>query len=309
MSDNDNGMVANPFANDEPAHKTSMEVVESSRSIAETQATMIIARRFPRDQQKAVDRIVQACTRPQLADVAIYAYPRGGTQVTGPSIRLAEAIAQNWGNLQFGIRELSQEHGRSSVQAYAWDIETNTRAEKVFEVKHERYTKKGTYPLTDPRDIYELVANNGARRVRACILALIPGDVIESAVAQCEATQKAAMGAPEAKIKSMIESFAKYGVTKRQLEKRLQHRLDADTTVVAELLSLHKIYVSLKDGYTKPDEWFEPDIPDPADKTSAKSKLKKAAEEIATAQTAVKNSDAGADAAFEGKVDPELEIF
>ena len=299
MSDNDNGMVANPFATGEPSHKTSMEVVESSRLVAETQASMIVAQRFPRDQQKAMDRIIQACTRPQLADIAIYAYPRGGSQVTGPSIRLAEAIAQNWKHMVSGWREISQVNGRSTVQAFAHDLEMNTRAERTFEVKHERYTKKGTYPLTDPRDIYELVANNGARRVRACILALIPGDVIESAVAQCEATQKAAMGAPEAKIKSMIESFAKYGVTKRQLEKRLQHRLDADTTVVAELLSLHKIYVSLKDGYTKPDEWFEPDIPDPADKTSAKSKLKKAAADIATAQTAVKNSDAGADAAFE----------
>jgi len=307
--ENNNEMVSNPFATDGSSHKTSMEVVESSRSIAETQATMIIAQRFPRDQQKAMDRIVQACTRPQLADVAIYAYPRGGTQVTGPSIRLAEAIAQNWGNLQFGIRELSQDNGRSSVQAYAWDIETNTRAEKVFEVKHERYTKKGTYPLTDPRDIYELVANNGARRMRACILSIVPGDVVETAVAQCEATQKAAMGAPEAKIKSMLESFAKYGVTKRQIEKRLQHRLDADTTVVAELLSLHKIFVSLKDGYTKPDEWFEPEVPDQNEKQSAKSKVKKAAEEIATAQTAVEKSDAGVDAAFEGKEEPELGIF
>ena len=77
--------------------------VEKSRAIAEAQAAMVIAKQFPRNEIKALDRILNACARPGLAEAALYTYSRGGTEITGPSIRLAEALAQNWGNIQFGI--------------------------------------------------------------------------------------------------------------------------------------------------------------------------------------------------------------
>jgi len=62
----------------------------------------------------------------------MYQYPRGGQRVTGPSIRLAEAIAQNFGNLSYGIQELEQRNGESVAKAFCWDLETNVRQEKVF---------------------------------------------------------------------------------------------------------------------------------------------------------------------------------
>lgn len=55
----------------------------------------------------------------------MYQYLRGGTKVTGPSIRLAEVLAQNWGNLSFGVKELEQRDGESIAMAYTWDLETN----------------------------------------------------------------------------------------------------------------------------------------------------------------------------------------
>ena len=77
-----------------------------SRQAQEVQAAMVIAKRFPRDEVESYNRIMQSCKRKSLAESAMYEYPRGGTKVTGPSIRLAEAMAQNWGNLDFGITEL-----------------------------------------------------------------------------------------------------------------------------------------------------------------------------------------------------------
>ena len=159
-----------------------------SRQAQEVQAAMVIAKKFPRDESVAWSRVMTACQRKSLAEQAMYEYPRGGTKVTGPSIRLAEAMAQAWGNLDFGIVELEQKNGESQVMAYAWDLETNTRQTKIFSVPHIRGTKKGNIPLTDPRDIYEMVANQGARRLRACILGVIPGDVIDAAVDACQKT-------------------------------------------------------------------------------------------------------------------------
>jgi hypothetical protein len=97
-------------------------------------------------------------------------------------------LAQNWGNLAFGVKELEQREGESVAMAYAWDLETNVRQEKVFTVKHSRKAKGSITKHDDPRDIYELVANTGARRLRSCILGIIPGDIVEQAVEECNKT-------------------------------------------------------------------------------------------------------------------------
>jgi hypothetical protein len=246
-------MSSNPFS--APA-KTSgaMAAATESREIQEVQAAMVIAQRFPRDQRAAMDRILNACTRPELAQSALYSYNRGGAEVTGPSIRLAEAVAQQWGNLQTGVRELDQANGASTVEAYAWDLETNCRDSKVFQVPHIRHSKSGSKALTDPRDIYEAVANVGARRKRACILAVIPGDVIEAAVRQCDVTLAATADTGPEAVRKMVDAFAALGVTQAQIEARLTNRMDAIRP--AQMIALRKIYASLRDGISAPGDWF-----------------------------------------------------
>lgn len=248
----------NPFsAPTRPVTANAAADTDQTRAIAETQAAMVIAKRFPRDQIAAMDRILQAFTRPTLAESAMYSYSRGGTDITGPSIRAAETLAQCWGNIQFGVRELEQRGAESTVEAYAWDIETNTRQVKVFQVPHLRYTKKGSYKLEDPRDVYELIANQGARRLRACILGVIPGDVTEQAMKQCETTLRTKIEITPDLIKSLLTKFAEFSVTQAQIEKRIQRHMDAITPGL--VVQLGKIYNSLRDGMSTTAEWFEAD--------------------------------------------------
>lgn len=254
---------------------------DQARAIAETQAAMVIAKRFPRDQMAAMDRILQAFSRPTLAEAAQYSYSRGGTDITGPSIRSAEAIAQLWGNLQYGVRELEQRGGESTVEAFAWDVETNTRQVKVFQVPHIRYTRQGSKRLEDPRDIYELIANQGARRLRACILGVVPGDVVEAAMNQADVTLKTKVEVTPELLQSLLDKFASYGVTKEHIEKRIQRHLDSITPAL--VVSLGKIFNSLKDGMSAPSDWFEvqaaplPGARDGETDKSASSRLKAAA--------------------------------
>ena len=250
---------ANPFADAPIAARPAGGAVAQSdqqRAIAEVQAAMMIARMNPRDQIAAMDRIMNACTRPTLANAAVYSYSRGGSDISGPSIRLAEAMAQSWGNIQFGIRELEQRNGESTVQAFAWDVETNTRREMTFQVAHVRHTRQGSKRLEDPRDIYEMVANQGARRLRACILGIIPGDVTEAAVAQCETTMHTTADTSAEAMGKMVEAFGKFGVSKEQIEKRIQRRLDAIQP--AQVVALKKVYASLRDGMSSAADWFDP---------------------------------------------------
>lgn len=248
----------NPYA---PTREPQQQIIgaiantEAQRAVAEVQARMIIARSNPRDPIKCVDRILADCQRPGLAHMAIYQYARGGTDIVGPSIRLAEAIARQWGNLASGLKEISRADGYSECVAYAWDLETGYYDERQFQVRHWRDTRQGGYAITDERDIYELIANMGQRRKRAVLLTVLPGDVVEAAREQCERTLHATADTSPEALRRMVTAFREIGVSQAQIEKRIQRRMEAITA--AQVISLRKIFVSIKDEMSTPDDWFE----------------------------------------------------
>ncbi len=253
--------------------------IESSRAEKEVEGQIVMAKRYPRNQQVAISNIMKACERKKLAEQAVYSFPRGGQTVTGPSIRLAEVMAQNWGNLSFGIREIVRHSGSSEMQAYCWDLESNVFVERKFTTRHIRDTKRGSYDLTDERDIYELTANQGARRLRACILEIIPGDVQDSAIEAVDRTLSKQDTRPLAeRIQAMITAFSdKFGVTKAQIEKHVGHI--ASSITETEMVNLKHIYGTLADAAASVDQFFDtepvktsdskPDRPESAPQTAS----------------------------------------
>lgn len=228
----------------------------SSREMEEVKGQIFMAKQFPRNVFDAEQRILDNCKRPALAEQAVYSYPRGGSKVEGPSIRLAEVLAQNWGNLSFGVKELEQRNGESVAMAYAWDLETNVRQEKIFTVPHSRKAKGKIQKLDDPRDIYELVANQGARRVRACVLSIIPGDIVDKAVEECNRTLTGQNKSPlKDRIGNALKAFKdNHRVTLQMIETRFGYNVDSFSE--RDYLDLIKIFNSLKDGMSKVDDWF-----------------------------------------------------
>jgi len=225
------------------------------REAQDIQVAMMIARQFPRDVIAAGDRIINAFTRPTLCEDALYAYSKGGQEVSGLSIRAAEVLAQNWGNIRTGVQELSRTTGQSEFRAFAQDLETGFMDEKFFFVRHWIDTKKGGRPAADEREIYEIGANLGSRRKRACILAVIPKDVQDAAERQIDVTLKTKAEITPDAIKALLEAFAKYSVTKEMIERRIQRHLDS--MLPAQLIQMRRIFASLKDGMSTPEEWFE----------------------------------------------------
>lgn len=277
---------------------SALVTVDQQRAIAEVQAAMVVARMNPRDEMRAYQRIVMACKRKSLAEQASYAYPRGGKMVTGPSIRLAEVIAGYWGNITYGLRELNRRAGISEVEAFAWDLETNTRVTRQFQVKHIRDKSEGGKELTGERDIYELVASMGQRRVRACILEVVPGDIVEGAEEECKNTLQGGGGELiEDRIRKAVLAFGEFGVTKAMIETRLRHKIEA--TLPAELVQLQQIYRSLKDGMAKREEFFNLDIPATdgvhESEDSRKQKRSRPAKDATTEVDHGPGQDAGAD--------------
>jgi len=244
--------------------------IASSRVAQEVQAAMVIAKKYPRSEGETTQRIEQACCRPGLAAKAQYHFPRGNEEISGISIRLAEVLARSWGNIDFGTIEIEQRDGESLMMAYCWDLETNVRSTRLFVVPHvrERKGRNGLeqIALQSARDIYEITANMGARRERACILKVIPADVQEEAVEMCNRTLAADF--TDEKRDKMIAAFAEgFSVTVEQLETFIGRRaknFDGGTYV-----RLRRVYQTLQDGFGAVADFFPPSV-DPNGKPRSK---------------------------------------
>ncbi len=230
--------------------------IESSRAIAEAQGKLIIAKRFPRNEVQAYAKIIEACQRPTMAEKAFYSFPRGGQTVAGPTIRFAEELARCWGNIDYGIKELSQDDGKSEMQAYAWDLETNAQSIQNFTNPHKREKNNKMVALTSQRDIYENNANMATRRLRSRILAIIPSWFVEDAIAECKKTLAGENEMPLIdRVKKMVVKFQQMGVTQEQIETRLKRKID--TMNADDFTEFIGIYNAIKNGESKIAEWFD----------------------------------------------------
>lgn len=236
--------------------------IEASRAIAEAQGKLVIAKRFPRNEVTAYAKAMEACQRPSMAAKAFYSFPRAGQTVSGPTIRFAEELARCWGNIDYGIKELSQDDGKSEMQAYAWDLETNAQSVQNFTNPHTREkTDKKTKTVTmetlkSQRDIYENNANMATRRLRSRLLAILPSWFVEDAIEECKKTLAGQNDTPLIdRVKRMVIQFAKLGVTQEQIEKRLKRKIDTMNT--DDFTEFIGIFNAIKQGESKIADWFE----------------------------------------------------
>lgn len=234
-------------------------VVEQSRAIAEVQAAVVVAQQMPRDIDRATREMHRSCSQKSLAEQAFYRFPRAGETISGPTVQLARELARCFGNLQYGIVELRRDDGfgQSEMLAFAWDLETNTRSSTTFIVPHIRDTKKGSQALVDQRDIYEHNANNGARRLREMIFAILPGWYTEDAVAACYATLNADVGdgsAREQRIGGAVSMFAEMGIGERQLTQKIGAPKERWTPY--DITQLGVIYRSIQRGELNKEDEF-----------------------------------------------------
>ncbi|WP_372436282.1 hypothetical protein [Mycobacteroides abscessus] len=242
-----------------PAPRTAISQatsVEQSRAVAEVQSAVIVAQQIPRDMQRAEAEMRDTCNRSAMAKQAFYQVPNRGN---GASVHLMRELARVWGNVQYGVNELHRDdsRGESEVQAWAWDVQTNTRSTRTFIVPHARMSKGRRQELTDLGDITNNNNNAGARAVRECINAILPKWFTEAAQDICKATLENGEGVPLPKrIEDMIAGFRAIGVSQAQLETKIGKKRGAwDAGDVAQM---GITYTSItRDGYDKA-EMFPP---------------------------------------------------
>lgn len=242
-----------PATNVKEINLTDMEMSVQERLLGEVKAAVFLAKQFPRDEIRAEEKIIKMCKNERFADAAMFSFPRGKDLVEGFTIRMAEAMARAWGNIQYSIIELDSEGGQSTMLAYAWDVENNLKSTRQFQVDMKRDLQNGkSYALTTSRDQYEMKAAYGSRFLRGCIMNLIPNEILEVAEETLRKTMTIEYKADSiATAKEKIVNFFsnKFNLEKDDLEKVLGK--DYKEWTKEDLAQLKLIYNGIKEGQLK----------------------------------------------------------
>ena len=216
----------------------------------EIQSAIIVAKRFPRNEDAAFEKLMKSSRRTSFAEDAAYSFPRGDTAVEGPSVNIAREAARLWGNVRYGIDIIRDDEESRLIRGWAFDMESNVKVTAEDDFKKLVFRKKGGWIKPDERDLRELTNRRGAILVRNCILQILPKDLIEDALVQCKATLRSgAQQDPEGARKKMILAFSTIHITPEMLELKLGHPIPQCTP--DELAELRGIYKSILDGNSK----------------------------------------------------------
>ena len=223
----------------------------------EIQSAITIAKRFPRSEDAAFEKLMRSAKRTSFAEDAAYSFPRGSQNVEGPSVNLAREAARVWGNMRYGLEVIRDDEETRQIRGWAWDLETNLKVTAEDEFKKLIYRKKGGWITPDERDMRELTNRRGAILIRGCILQILPKDLIEDAMDGCKATlRNQAKEDPEGARKKLILAFSGINVTAEMLAAALGHPIAQCSP--AEIADLRTVYKSIADGNSTWAEYVEP---------------------------------------------------
>lgn len=254
----------------------------------EIQSAIVMARKFPRNEDEAFAKLMRACDRTTFAESAAYSFPRGGQAITGPSVNLAREAARAWTNIRYGLNIIRDDSSSRQIEGWAWDLENNIKvtAQDDFAKLIQRKKKGGgtEWVPPDERDLRELTNRRGAICVRNCLLQILPKDLVEDALTRAEKTLKSgAERDPDGERKKLILAFSDLNVTPDMLEGHLKHPLAQCSP--SEIACLRKVYASIRDGNSTWEDYVNGSAGAPATRSVGTPRAKESASAPAPAAT------------------------
>ena len=195
----------------------------------------------------------------KVASDCVYAVPRGGKTIEGPSSRFAEALIHSYGNCIAGARVVGEEEGFIVAQGVFHDLEKNSKI--MYEVKRKITDKKGK---RFNADMIQVTAN------AACSIALrnsslkgIPKAYWEPAYLSARQTIMGDANTLANKVAEALEFLQKFGATEEMVLALLKLEAVADIKK-DHIVTLRGIATAIKDGDTTVEQAFGPDTEEKA---------------------------------------------
>jgi hypothetical protein len=213
---------------------------------AEVDQQVATARALPRSIEKAVRNITSLATLDdQSAEECIYALPRGGKAIKGPSIRLAEIIASQWGNCRVGARVVHVDRVEKYVEAEGifHDLESNTATTSRV---RRRISDKNGKLLND--DMI-LITGNAVCSIakRNAILGAVPKAVWRKAYSAVEQVISGDIKTLVERRASAMKAFSAFGVKPEQIFLALGVQ-GMDDISLDQMITLTGMHSAIKNG-------------------------------------------------------------
>lgn len=244
-----------------PAELT--DAVDASLAVglsrAEIDTQIATARRYPRQISRVAQSILSLATLDEeTAEESMYALPRGGKPIQGPSIRFAEIVKTSYGNCRAAARVVHVDRVEKVVIAEGvfHDLETNTATRA--EVRRRICDKYGKLY----KDDMIIVTGNAACSIalRNAILGGVPKALWRKAYDAVQHTIAGDVKTLAETRDKAIKALANFGVTPEQIFAALGVAGIEDITI-QHIPTLRGMFATLKNGEATVEEMFSGTLP------------------------------------------------
>jgi hypothetical protein len=224
---------------------------------AELDQQIVTAKRFPRSIKRFVDEATAMVTlNESIAGQCIYAIPRDGKTIEGPSARFAEIMASAYGNCRAGAAVISEGTDFIVARGTFFDLERN--AGITVDVQRRITDSRGRRYKPDMIGVTGNAANSIA--LRNAILKGVPKAFWEHIYQRARAVIAGDFKTLANRRAAAVQAFVIFGVTEAQLLAKLGRAGIADVSM-DDLVTLHGMLNAIKDGDSSPEQLFADDTP------------------------------------------------
>lgn len=221
---------------------------------SEVEAQLDAAHRYPRSVSVFLKEAMSLATLSrEVAESCLYAVPRSGKMVAGPSVRLAEICASAYGNLHIGARVIDIEEKEIVAQGVAWDLQKNLRV--TVEVRRRIVGKSGSRFNDD----MITVTGNAAMSIalRNAIFRVVPRAYVDHIYTQVKQVSVGDAKTLAARRSDVVARLGKMGVPTDRVFAKLG-KASIEDVALDDLEILIGLGTAIKDGSMTIDAAFPP---------------------------------------------------
>lgn len=228
--------------------ETSLAALNKSEVEAQLDAAHKYKRQITRFMQEAQ---TLSTVSVEVAESCMYALPRGGKTISGPSVRLAEICASAYGNLRVASRIIAIDGDSLTAQGIVWDMEKNVGYS--VDVRRKITGKNGQRFNEDMINVTAAAATSIA--IRNVIFRAIPRAYVDRLFENCKRVAVGDVSTLVDRRAKVLDRLALLGVDQARVLARLE-KTGVDDIGLSELEFLIAEGTAIKQGERSIDEAF-----------------------------------------------------
>lgn len=212
------------------------------------------AKQYPRSIDRSLkEALTLATLDEETAASMIYALPRGGKTIEGPSARLAEVMAYSWGNLRADADIVAEDKTHVTAMGTCFDLEKNVAIRvrvkrRITDSKGKRYNE----------DMIGVTSNAAISiALRNAVFKVIPRAFADRIYVEARRASLGKGGTMANKRAAALDWFGKVGVRPEEVYALLEVK-GLDDIGEDQLITLRGLKNAIKDGETSVEAVFRP---------------------------------------------------